>query len=128
MSLGKYLFRFSKSKTGATVVGLVFEKLNKLLPVKKIYENEYVLAFWHPRPYWEKHVLIVPKKAIGGLSEVNTENSVFVQKIFESIPEIIIKLGWKEDGYSIVSNGGERQEVAQLHFHLYSGKIISKEK
>ncbi len=120
MAFREKIFDFSKSPLGDLVVGLVFGKFSKFLPVKRIKETERVIAFWHPKPFWEKHIVLVPKKAIKTLADVSPENSVYVSEIFLIAKEIIQDLHWS--GYSIVVNGGSRQEVGQIHFHLHSGK------
>ena len=64
MKLGKFLFSMAKTPIGDYIVGTTFESLSGALPVKRVYENDKVIAFWHPKPFWEQHILIVPKKKI----------------------------------------------------------------
>ena len=120
----KALFKLSKSKFGEMIVGIAFGKFNKLLPVKRVYENEYVLAFWHPKPYWEKHILVVPKKAIKDLHSIKDDDTIYVSEIFKAIRKIVVEQEWDKEDYTVVTNGGSRQEVKQLHFHLGSGERV----
>jgi len=122
MKIGEKVFDISKTPLGDLVIGLAFGKFSKLLPVKRIKETEKVIAFWHPKPFWEKHIVLVPKKTIKTLSDLSFENSVYISEVFLMAKEIILDLHWS--GYSIVVNGGSRQEVGQIHFHLHSGKQI----
>ena len=64
MSISKFLFSLAKTPIGDYIVGNTFEKFSKVLPVDRVFENDKVIAFWHPKPFWEKHILIVPKKKI----------------------------------------------------------------
>lgn len=120
----KTLFKFSKSKLGELIVGIAFGKFNKLLPVKRIYENEYILAFWHPKPYWEKHILVVPKKAIKDLHSMKEDDTKYITEVFKAIQLIVMEQNLHESDYTVITNGGTRQEVKQLHFHLGSGKKV----
>lgn len=95
------------------------------IPSAKVYENEYVYAFKDINPMAPVHVLVVPKTHIGCADEVNADNSIYVAKIFEAIPEIAKEMGL-ENGYRIINNCGEDgcQSVKHLHFHILGGKKL----
>jgi histidine triad (HIT) family protein len=123
--MSKTLFRLAKTPLGDLIVGIAFgTSLNKLLPVKRIKETNKVLAFWHPKPYWERHILLVPKKPIKNLTSLNPEDYEYIQDVYGLAKEIVLELGWDKTGYTILTNGGERQEVNQIHFHLNSGNQL----
>lgn len=95
------------------------------IPSAKVYENEYVYAFKDINPMAPVHVLVVPKKHISCADEVNADNSIYVAKIFEAIPEIAKEMGLT-NGYRIINNCGEDgcQSVKHLHFHILGGKKL----
>ncbi len=119
MGIGNKLFEFAKSDLGQSLAGIVFEHFSRFLPVDIIYENDKVLAFWHPKPFYKEHILVIPKKKITSISTLTTENGVYVQEVFLAIKEIVKKNEWDESEYSVIINGGTRQEIPQLHFHLF---------
>ena len=121
MNLGKKLFALAKTPLGDLIVGLAFGKFSKLLPVKKIKETDLVIAFWHPKPFWEKHILIVPKRSIKNITSISNEDGTYIYEVFRIATEIVTEFGWEKEGYTLLTNGGKRQEVNQLHFHLASG-------
>ncbi len=121
----KLLLTLAKSPLGELIVGVAFGKLSGLLPVKRIKETDKVIAFKHPKPHWEEHILIVPKKAIKNLSEATPDDFKYIKECLEVAQEIILDKGWQDTDYTIVTNGGKRQEVAQLHFHLGSGSTLN---
>lgn len=92
------------------------------IPSAKVYEDEYCYAFRDIAPEAPCHVLVVPKKHISSMEDVTSENSFYVSKIFEKIPEIA-KLGGADNGYRVISNCGEDggQSVLHLHFHILGG-------
>lgn len=120
--VAKTLFSLAKTPLGDLIVGLAFGKFSKLLPVKKLKETDKVIAFWHPKPFWEKHILIVPKKPIKNLDSLKEEDYIYVNEMVKTASEFVKELGWEKEGYTLLVNGGKRQEVNQLHFHLASGK------
>lgn len=92
------------------------------IPSAKVYEDEWMYAFKDINPEAPCHVLVIPKKHIASMDEVNSSNSEYVAKIFEKIPEIA-KLGGANGGYRVISNCGEDagQSVHHLHFHIIGG-------
>ncbi len=124
MSFRKKAFSLAKSSLGNLIVGLAFGKFSKLLPVKKIKETSKVIAFWHPQPLWDKHILIVPKKPIKKLTALTKKDREYINEIFNVVVELVKELGLENSGYSLVTNGGKKQKVKQLHFHLYSGQKL----
>lgn len=121
--MSKKLFALAKTPLGDLIIGIAFRRLSKLLPVKRIKETDKVIAFWHPKPYWEKHILLVPKKAIKKITLIKEEDLEYIDEIYKTVGEIVEELGWEKEGYTLLTNGGNRQEVNQLHFHLASGNI-----
>ena len=92
------------------------------IPSNKVYEDDDMLAFRDISPEAPCHVLVVPKKHIGSMDEINAENSAVIAKIFEKIPEIA-RLGGATNGYRVLSNCGKDggQTVMHLHFHVLGG-------
>ena len=95
------------------------------IPSKKVYEDQYVYAFYDIAPMAPVHVLFVPKQHMDSANAVDAENSVYVAKIFEAIPKVAAELGL-ENGYRVITNCGEDgcQSVHHLHFHLLGGKKL----
>ena len=95
------------------------------IPSAKVYENEYVLAFKDINPQTPVHILVIPKVHMESANDVNTENSVYVSKIFEAIPEIAREAGLA-GGYRVITNCGADacQSVKHLHFHVMGGRPL----
>ena len=95
------------------------------IPSKKVYEDEYVYAFYDIAPMAPVHVLLIPKQHLDSANAVSAENSLYVAKIFEAIPKVAAELSL-ENGYRVITNCGEDgcQSVKHLHFHLLGGKKL----
>lgn len=100
--------------------------INKEIPSKIVYEDDEILAFEDIHPLAPVHTLVIPKKHISSLKEVNEENSDIISKIYLVINKIAEMKNIKEKGYRVVVNCGEEggQEVQHLHFHLLGGKKL----
>lgn len=99
-----------------------------VIPSAKVFEDEYVYAFRDIAPMAPVHVLVVPKLHIASADGVNAENSVYVARIFEAIPQIAAAQGLT-NGYRVITNCGEDacQTVKHLHFHILGGKKLPEE-
>lgn len=95
------------------------------IPAKKVYEDEYTLAFEDISPQAPTHVLIVPKKHIRGLKEAQADDAVVVGRLHLVAAEIGRQRGI-EGGYRTVLNVGPKsgQSVFHMHVHLIGGRDL----
>ena len=98
-----------------------FANATRLMPVDRLDETDLVIAFRHPSPTHHVHILIVPKKPIKSLVDVSAEDSAILNGVFRVAAKLVNEQGLEHLGYSLVVNGGPRQDVPQLHFHLQAG-------
>lgn len=123
--ISKVLFRLAKVHALGKLVGFFFEHFSALIPVRRVARTERVLAFYHPKPVWKNHVVLVPKKAVGSLLHLSAEGLLpYAPAIFLAARDVVSGLNFKEGGYTLCANGGPRQEVQQVHFHLFTGTYL----
>ena len=98
------------------------------IPSKKVYEDDYVYAFYDINPAAPVHVIVIPKMHIESANLVDESNSVCVKYVFEAIPKIAENLGVKQDGYRVITNIGENggQTIKHLHFHILGGTKLNE--
>jgi histidine triad (HIT) family protein len=91
--------------------------IDGVIPSYKIYENESVLCFLDINPDSNGHTLIVPKKHIKDIYEIDNET---ISKINEASKIIVEKIDktLKPSGYRLVQNNGIVQEVKHYHMHI----------
>ena len=97
------------------------------IPSKKVYEDDWVYAFYDINPQAPVHFLIIPKAHIESAAEITAEKSPVVAYIFEVIAKLAAELGLG-DGFRVITNCGEdgAQTVKHLHFHVLGGKKLSE--
>ena len=104
-------------------VGKVFENASFLIPLKRRAEHAKAICIDHPVPVRPFHLLIVPKRRIASLFDLAKQgNEHWLDGILECIASA---LGNANDTFIVSSNGGDRQEVKQVHFHVMSRKTPS---
>ena len=99
--------------------------INGEIPAYKIYEDEDVLAFLDINPVSVGHTLIIPKKHV--LDVMDIEDKLLV-KIISKAKDIanLINVKLDSSGFTLVQNNGSVQEVKHFHLHViprYNKKI-----
>ena len=91
------------------------------IPSTKVYEDEEILAFRDINPIAPVHILVIPKKHIKSLVEL--DDDALLAHIFKVIKKVAKEQGVEESGYRVVTNIGEDggQAVKHLHFHILGG-------
>lgn len=92
------------------------------VPSKKVYEDESVYAFYDINPQAPVHVLLIPKKHIDRIENLQEEDAVWMGRLMVAARKVGELLGLK-NGYRLVfNNGGDGgQEVDHIHLHLLGG-------
>lgn len=97
--------------------------LKGIIPIKKEYESEDVLAYHHTKPYWPVHIIVVPKKHIRSLEELSKETAI-LREIVEVLVVLSEKMNNEHGGARILTNAGKYQDSKHLHWHINSGEPI----
>ena len=94
------------------------------IPSEKVYEDEEILAFKDINPAAPIHILVIPKKHIDSLAQIETQDEALLGKMHTVINKIAKEQGVLEKGYRLIVNCGKDsgQEVMHLHFHLLAGQ------
>ena len=88
------------------------------IPVQRVRETKTLLAFYHPKPSYTFHVLLVPKKAVASLEELDANDSAFLIDLYSTVQSLVDE--FHLSAYRLIVNGGQYQDFPQLHFHLIS--------
>ncbi|GAA6183554.1 histidine triad nucleotide-binding protein [Aliiglaciecola sp. NS0011-25] len=103
----------------------IFTKIiNREIPAEIIFENDKVLAFKDINPQAPVHFLVIPKKAIATINDIQAEDAEIVGQLYLAAAHIAKEQGFAESGYRVVMNcntdGG--QTVYHIHLHVLAGK------
>lgn len=88
------------------------------IPIKRLRETDTLIAFYHPSPSYAVHILIVPKLARRNIESITEADSDFLLDVFITVQSLTTELHLS--AYRLICNGGEYQDIPQLHFHLVS--------
>lgn len=98
------------------------------IPSERVYEDNEIIAIKDINPAAPIHILVIPKKHIPTLLDVNDEDNYLIGKIYKTINKIAKDIGIENDGFRVIANCGKDsgQEVMHIHFHLLAGKKLGE--
>ena len=99
------------------------------IPCKKVYEDEWSLAFHDINPQAPVHVLVIPKGRYCSFADF-TANAPDeeIAGFMRAVGKVAKDLGLEPSGYRLLFNMGEHsgQEVPHLHVHLFGGRPLGR--
>lgn len=98
--------------------------LSGKISVEKVLETENILAYFHTRPFWETHIVVIPKKHISSLLTLEEEDQPLFLELFKVIRRVAEKVVSEKEAARVLTNLGKYQDSKHLHFHIYSGNRI----
>ncbi len=98
------------------------------IPSRRVYEDEWAVAFHDIAPQAPVHVLVIPRSSHVSLADFTLNASdAEVVGFFRAVGLVARQLSLEEPGYRAVANVGMHggQEVPHFHVHLFGGQPLS---
>lgn len=86
-----------------------------------VHEDDLVLAFHHTRPFWQTHIVVVPKKHIGSLTTLDSSDERDARRLLEVVQAIAADIERTTGAAAVLTNLGDYQDSKHLHVHVHSG-------
>ncbi len=99
------------------------------IPSKKIYEDQWALAFHDIAPQAPIHVLVIPKGRYCSFADFSASASdAEIAGFMRAVGKVAKDLGLEDPGYRLLTNTGAHggQEVAHFHIHLFAGRPLGR--
>jgi histidine triad (HIT) family protein len=99
------------------------------IPSKKVFENEYALAFHDINPQAPVHILVVPKGAYVSFDDFSAKATpAEIVGFVQAVGEVARTHGVAQSGYRILANHGadSNQEVPHFHVHIFGGRRLGR--
>ncbi|MDC1051052.1 histidine triad nucleotide-binding protein [Candidatus Marinimicrobia bacterium] len=103
----------------------IFNKIiNKEITADILYEDDLSIAFRDLNPQAPEHILIIPKKSIKTINDIEESDKSLIGHLFIVAKNIAKDINISESGYRIVFNCNENagQSVFHIHMHLIGGR------
>ena len=97
--------------------------INKKIPAQVVFEDEDVIAFKDIKPIAPVHIVIIPKKHIISIADLEDDEEVLMGKLIMTAKRIAEDLKISDRGYKLLVRVGKEggQEIDHIHLHLLGG-------
>lgn len=95
------------------------------IPCRKVFEDEFALAFHDINPQAPVHILVIPKGRFVSWDDfAATADDAMIAGFVRAVGTVARDNGLVEPGYRMLANVGQHghQEVPHLHVHLLGGR------
>lgn len=98
--------------------------INGTTPSTKVYENDAVFAFKDINPQAPVHVLVIHKRHVERIEDLDANSSAIMADLFLGVKEVARITGVAQKGYRVIINNGAAggQVIWHLHVHVMGGK------
>jgi histidine triad (HIT) family protein len=96
------------------------------IPSKKVFEDDSVVAFHDINPQAPVHVLLVPKRHVESLLELQASDEPMIGALVRRARLLAAELGLEPRGFRLVFNCGNDAgySVYHVHLHLLGGRVL----
>jgi histidine triad (HIT) family protein len=98
--------------------------LTNKLKVEKVFESDQILAFHHTKPFWQVHIVIIPKEHISSLVTLTPDNDQVLLELMDVIKQVANDVTKKHGAARVLTNLGQYQDSKHLHFHVSFGDEV----
>jgi histidine triad (HIT) family protein len=97
------------------------------IPADIVHESETAVAFRDINPQASTHVVIIPKRHIATMNDLEADDEAVVGSLFTVAKVIARQEGLADRGYRVVMNCNEDagQSVFHIHLHMLGGRQLS---
>lgn len=94
------------------------------IPADILYQDDDVMCFRDVAPQAPTHLLVIPKKHIGSIVELEQSDTEIAGKILVTATKMAVQDGVSESGYRVAMNCGDEggQTVGHIHMHVLGGR------
>ena len=106
----------------------IFNKIiNKEIKADIVFENDKVIAFKDINPAAPIHLLIIPKKNIKTINDIEENDKELIGELFLAAKKIAKDYNIDKNGYRLIFNCNDDagQTVFHIHMHLLAGRKLS---
>jgi histidine triad (HIT) family protein len=100
--------------------------LNRQKAAEILYEDDQVLAFKDILPIAPVHILVIPRKHIHSLNDIEAEDEMLLGHMLHIGQKLAVKAGVGQSGYRLVINTGPHagQSIFHVHLHVIGGRHL----
>ena len=97
------------------------------IPANIVHEDDHVVAFEDINPQAPHHLVIIPRRHIATINDLESDQEPLVGKLAAAAKAIAADRGFEQSGYRLVMNcnSAAGQTVFHIHMHLLGGRNLT---
>lgn len=100
------------------------EVLSKRTHVEIVIETDNVLAFYHTRPYYPVHIVVIPKRHIASLIKLEASDDNLILEMISVVRQVAAQIVAEYGECRVITNLGKYQDSKHLHWHVGAGQPL----
>ena len=89
--------------------------------IKQVLETDTVLAFYHTKPFWPVHIVVIPKIHIASLLSLEKKDNPLLIELCTVMKQVAAQVTKEHGSCRVLTNLGNYQDSKHLHFHVIYG-------
>jgi histidine triad (HIT) family protein len=89
--------------------------------IRKVFESENVLAYYHTKPAYEVHIVVIPKKHISSLITITEDENGLLLELLNVVKKVAADVVSEHGACRVITNLGQYQDSKHLHWHVVFG-------
>jgi histidine triad (HIT) family protein len=104
----------------------IFKRIiDKEIPAKIVYEDDQAIAFHDVSPQAPTHILVIPKKEIRSLAELDPADAPLIGHLFTVVRKLAEEFQLSNGFRTVINSGRDGgQSVDHLHIHLLGQRVL----
>ena len=94
--------------------------LSGKIEVRRIWEDERVLAFHHPAPSAKVHAVVVPKKHVSSIMAPEAADGALLTSMVLAVQKVAAETGLDKTGFFVRTNAIAPWITPHMHWHVRS--------
>lgn len=100
------------------------EVLSGNTSVERVIETQNVLAYYHTRPFYPVHIVVIPKRHIPSLITLQEEDNDLLLELLSVVKRVAIQVTNEHGACRVLTNLGKYQDSKHLHWHVAFGEPL----
>lgn len=89
-----------------------------------VHDDDLVLAYHHTRPFWEHHIVVVPKRHVNSFTDFAPEQRDDLLAVLRVAQQVAARVEAERGEAAVLTNLGRYQDSKHLHVHVHSGRQL----
>ena len=98
--------------------------LPRLAELDVVHDGDGVVAYHHTRPHWPLHIVVVPKRHVPSLTNLDGADEALVRELLAVVQRLAADVEREQGAARVLTNLGAYQDFKHLHVHVASGEPL----